>query len=117
LDEEVLALREAKEQEKVDEVINSQKTEEEYVGADFKAIVHQKKRKGDPAVPSLVSKLRERHEETKGRPDLTLLQYLADRGYEGDDVDRVVSEVTNNRVVSEVTNNNMRMVEDGSVPL
>ncbi len=95
MDEEVLALREAKEQAKVEErdqvvnnaineftkrtkeyeqVINSQKTEEEYVGADFKAIVHQKKRKGDPAVPSLVSKLRERYEETKGRPDLTLLQ-------------------------------------------
>ena len=138
MDEEVLALREAKEQEKVEErdqvvnnaineftkltkeyeqVINSQKTEEEYVGADFKAIVHQKKRKGDPAVPSLVSKLRERYKETKGRPDLTLLQYRADRGYEGDDVDRVVSEVRNNRVDSEVTNNNMRIVEDGSVPL
>jgi hypothetical protein len=93
-----------------EQVMNSHKTEEEYVGADFKAIVHQKKRKGDPAVPSLVSKLRECYEETKGRPDLTLLQYLADRGYEEDDVDRVVSEVTNNRVVSEVTNNNMRIV-------
>jgi hypothetical protein len=137
LDEDVLALREAKEQEKVDErdqvvnnaineftkrtkeyehVINSQKTGEEYAGAGFKAIVNQKKR-GNPDVPSLASKLRERYDETKGRPDLTLLQYLADGGYEGDDVDRVVSEVTNNHVVSEVTNNNMRIVEDGSVPL
>jgi hypothetical protein len=50
---------------------------------------------GDPAVPSLVSKLRERYEETKGRPDLTLLQYLADRGgYEGHDVDCAVSEMS-----------------------
>jgi hypothetical protein len=108
LGEEVLALREAKEQEKVDErdqvvknaiddftkrtkeyeqVINSPKTEEEYVGARLKAVVHQKKQKSDPAVPSLVSKLKEHYEETKGRPDLTLLQYLAARGYEGKDVD------------------------------
>jgi hypothetical protein len=129
LDDEVLALREAKEKEKVDErdqvvrnaikeftkrgkkyeqVINSQKTESEYVGADFKAIVHHKKRKGDPAVPSLVSKLRERYEETKGRPEMTLKEYLADRGYDGDDVDRVMSEVT-----TEI----MRIVEDGAVTL
>jgi hypothetical protein len=39
-----------------EQVINSQKTESEYVGAEFKAIVHHKKRKGDPAMPSLVSK-------------------------------------------------------------
>jgi hypothetical protein len=129
LDDEVLALREAKEKEKVDErdqvvrnaideftkqgkeyeqVINSQKTESEYVGADFKAIVHHKKRKGDPAVPSVVSKLRERYEETKGRPEMTLKEYLADRGYDGDDVDRVISEVT-----TEI----MRIVEDGAVTL
>ena len=129
MDDEVLALREAKEKEKVDErdqvvrnvieeftkrgkeyeqVINSQKTESEYVGADFKAIVHHKKRKGDPAVPSLVSKLRERYEETKGRPEMTLKEYLADRGYDGNDVDRVISEVR-----TEI----MRIVEDGAVTL
>jgi hypothetical protein len=129
LDDEVLALREAKEKEKVDErdqvvrnafeeftkrgkeyeqVINSQKTELEYVGADFKAIVHHKKRKGDPALPSLVSKLRERYEETKGRPEMTLKEYLADRGYDGNDVDRVISEVR-----TEI----MRIVEDGAVTL
>ncbi len=45
------------------------------------------------------------------------IQYLANGGHEGDDVDRVVSAVTNNRVVSEVTNNNMRIVEDASVTL
>jgi hypothetical protein len=59
-------------------------------------------------VPSLVSKLREHYEEMKGRPDLTLLQYLADRGYEGDGVDRVVSDVTN-----EI----MRIVQDDTVTL
>ncbi len=115
LDEEVLALREAKEQEKVDEryqvvknaideynkrktdyeqVINSPKNVEDYVGADYKAIVHYKKRKGDTAVPSLVSKLKERYDETQARPDLCLTEYLADRGYEGEDVDRVITCVT-----------------------
>jgi hypothetical protein len=46
--------------------------------------------------------------DANGHPDLTLLQYLADRGYEGDDVDRVVSDVTNNIV---------RIVEDCAVML
>jgi hypothetical protein len=111
LDEEVLALREAKEQEKTDErdqiiknavdeykkrkgeyekVQNSPKTADNYVGSDFKAIIHYKKRKGDPAVPSNVPQLRARYEETKDRTDLTLETYLADRGYEGEDVDRVL---------------------------
>jgi hypothetical protein len=63
------------------------------VGSDFKAIVHHKKCKGVAAVPSLVSKLREQHEETKYHPELSLKQYLADRGYEGDDVDCVISQV------------------------
>jgi hypothetical protein len=91
-----------------EQVINSPKTEEEYVGADLKAIVHHKKRKGDPAVPSLVSKLRERYEGTKGRPDLSLKEYLADQGYDGDNVDCVISEVKNEY---------RRIIEDGAVTL
>ena len=111
LDKEVLALRESKEQEKTDErdqiiknavdeykkrkgeyeiVQNSPKTADNYVGSDFKAIIHYKKRKGDPAVPSNVPQLRARYEETKDRVNLTLEAYLADRGYEGEDVDRVL---------------------------
>jgi hypothetical protein len=102
LDKEVLALREAKEQEKMDErdqiiknavdeykkrkgeykkVQNSSKTADNYVGSDFKAIIHHKKRKGDPAAPSNVPQLRAQYEETKDRADLTLETYLADRGY------------------------------------
>jgi hypothetical protein len=46
--------------------------------------------------------------DADGRPDLTLLQYLADRGCEGDDV---------NRVVSDATNKIMRIVQDGAVTL
>jgi hypothetical protein len=30
--------------------------------------------------------------ETNDRPDLTLMHFLADRGYDGDDVDHIVSE-------------------------
>ena len=54
-------------------------------------------RKGDAAVPSLKAQLKQRYGETKDRPELTLKQFLADRGYDGDDVDRIVSEfsVTN----------------------
>jgi hypothetical protein len=76
-------------------VIGSLKTDEEYVEANLKANVHHKEQKGNPAVPSLISKLRECYEETKGCPHLSLQQYLADQGYEGSNVDHVVSEVTN----------------------
>jgi hypothetical protein len=39
---------------------------------------------------------------------MTLKEYLADRGYDGDNVDRVISEVT-----TEI----MRIVKDGAVTL
>jgi hypothetical protein len=55
-------------------------------------------------VPSLLSK---RYEETKDYPDLSLKQYLADQGYEGDDVDCVTPKVT-----SEIS---MRMIAGGGV--
>jgi hypothetical protein len=57
-------------------------------------------------VPSLVSKLRERYEETKGCPNLSLKQYLADQGYEGNDVDQVMSEVKSEFI---------RIVQDSAV--
>ncbi len=128
LDEEVLALREAKEQEKTDErdqiiknavdeykkrkgeyekVQNSPKTADNYVGSDFKAIIHYKKRKGDPAVPSNVPQLKARYEETNDRPDLTLKTYLSDRGYEHNDVDRILCSLANDLVVP-VENNGVR---------
>jgi hypothetical protein len=113
LDEEVLAMREEKEEEKTnerrqvvtnvitefnerkhdyDKVFNSPKSPENYNIADLKAIVHFKKRKGDAAVPSLKPLLKQRYDETHERLDLTLVQFLADRGYDGDDVDQIVSE-------------------------
>jgi hypothetical protein len=129
LDKEVLTLREAKEQEKTDEqdqiiknavdeykkckgeyekVQNSPKTADNYVGLDFKAIIHYKKRKGDPAVPSNVPQLRAGYEETKGRANLTLETYLADRGYEGEEVDRVLCVLASELEAVPVENNGVR---------
>jgi hypothetical protein len=45
-------------------------------------------------VPSLVSKLKERYDETQAHPELCLTECLADRGYEGEDVDHVIICVT-----------------------
>jgi hypothetical protein len=80
-----------------DNVFNSPTTSENYNISELKAIVHFKNRKGDAAVPSLKAQLKQRYDETKDRPELTLKQFLSDRGYDGDDVDRIVSEfsVTN----------------------
>jgi hypothetical protein len=80
-----------------DNVFNSPTTSENYNISELKAIVHFKNRKGDAAVPSLKAQLKQRYDETKDRPELILKQFLSDRGYDGDDVDRIVSEfsVTN----------------------
>jgi hypothetical protein len=127
LDGEVLALREAKEQEKTDEqdqvvknaieefkkpkgeyekVRNSPKLVENYVETDFKAIIHYKKRKGNAAVPSNVPQLKAQYGETKDRPDLTMVTYLADQGYKGDDVEQIFC-LTENELVA-VENNGVR---------
>jgi hypothetical protein len=66
-------------------VQNSPKTADNYVGSDFKVIIHYKKRKGDPAVPLNVLQLRAQYEEKKDHANLTLEMYLADRGYKGED--------------------------------
>jgi hypothetical protein len=72
--------------------LNSPASSENYTIPQLKAIVHFKKRKGDAAVPTLKGTLKQRYDETNDRPDLTLIQFLADRGYNGDDVDHIVSE-------------------------
>ena len=102
LDSEVLMQREAKEKEKCDEKTktvlnaiakyNSYKAEFEklrekniqestYKGKEFKVVINWKKREGDKAIPSKVSDLKIRYNETKDRSDLTLRAYLTDRGY------------------------------------
>jgi hypothetical protein len=127
LDGEVLALREAKEQEwtseqdqvvknginefkkhkgEYEKVKNSLKLVENYVAANSKAIIHYKKRKGNAAVPSNVPQLKARYGETKDRPDLTMKTHLADRGFEGDDVERILCSTTNEIVT--VENNSVR---------
>jgi hypothetical protein len=111
LDEEVLAMREEKEEEKTnerrqvvtnaitefyqrkrdyDKVLNLPKSPESYNAAALKAIIHYKKRRGgNAAVPTLKTLLKKRYDETNDRPDLTLKHFLADRGYDGDDVDHM----------------------------
>jgi hypothetical protein len=58
--------------------------------AGFKAIIHYKKRKVNTAVPSNVPQLKAQYGETKDRPGLTSKTYLADRGYQGDDVELIL---------------------------
>jgi hypothetical protein len=87
-------------------VKNSPKLVGNYVAADFKAIIRYKKRKGDAAVPSNVPQPKARYGETKDRPDLTMKTYLADKGFEGDDEERILCSITNERVA--VENNGVR---------
>ncbi len=92
-------------------VQNSPKTADKYVGSDFKVIIHYKKRKGDPAVPSNFPQLRARYEEMKDQANLTLETYLVDKGYEGEDVDRVLCLLASELEAVPVENNGVRTPE------
>ena len=102
LDEEVLAIREAKEKEKDNEklkivekaileyndrknsyqtLIGSDMEEQNYNGKHYKVVIHWKKRDSDKAVPSRVADLKKRYDKIKVRADLSLKGYLTDRGY------------------------------------
>ena len=70
--------------------MNSGVVEDKYKINDFKAIVHFKKRKADATVPQLLTKLKERYNEVKGRETLTLTQYLTDRGLDKDEESRAI---------------------------
>jgi hypothetical protein len=115
LDEEVLALREGKDREKAyneskvirnaieeykkrkeyyEAVKNSPKQETDYTVADYKAIIHFKKRKGDVAVPSKAIELKIRYDVVKDRPDMHLREFLLDRGYVRECVDTILNDST-----------------------
>ena len=102
LDEEVLAIREEKEKEKTIEkekvvlkgvrdfnrrrddyldLIQSKLDAKDYKGKHYKTVVKWKKREKDKAVPTKVSELRERFEQTKDRTNLTIMEYFEDRGF------------------------------------
>ena len=102
LDSEVLEYREGKEKEKEDEklktiqnavqkyndykvayfdLINGETDEKDYKGKHYKMYINWKKRASDSAVPSKVPLLKLRFQQTKGRNDQTLKEYLTDRGY------------------------------------
>ena len=100
-DEEVLAIREGKEEEKTDkkrgavekvvdkfnkreiaylELIQSRKDETEYRNEDYKKVIHFKKRKLDKAVSTLAIDLKMRFMEIKQRGNPTLIEHLTDLG-------------------------------------
>ena len=106
LDEEVLRYREKKEDEKnkkiidtiqkaideynkrkleYDKVMAGTKQEKDYGVAEYKALIHFKKRKSDAAVPAGKTALARRYEDTKGRIAFTMQEYLTDRGYDKDE--------------------------------
>ena len=62
-------------------------------------------------MPSSIAQLRERFNATKDRYDVTLKQFLSGRGYEGDDVDRILSSIEENKKKNGVS------VEASSVPI
>ena len=102
MDEEVLRIRESKEQDKMDEkeatvskaiakyhvlkeaylkVINSGTEEKKFKGTHFKAVINFKKRKNDKSVPTRVADLKVRHEEVKNRSEWSLKEFLTDRDF------------------------------------
>ena len=62
-------------------VINSKVKENDYKGAQFKAIINYLKVKKDETMPTRVADLRVRYTEIKGRKPLTLREFLTDKGY------------------------------------
>ena len=88
MDEEVLRIRESKEQDKMDEkeatvlkaiqryrslkeaylkVVNSSTEEKDFKGTHFKAVIHFKKQKDDKPVPTRVADLKVRYDEVKNK--------------------------------------------------
>ena len=53
-------------------------------------------------MPTSVAKLRKRYDETKDRHDPNLKQFLSGRGYEGEDVDRILLSRLQNNETTEV---------------
>ena len=100
MDEEVLRIRESKEQDKMDEkeatvlkaiqryrslkeaylkVVNSSTEEKDFKGTHFKAVIHFKKQKDDKPVPTRVADLKVRYDEVKNKREWSIKEYLTDR--------------------------------------
>ena len=117
-DEEVLEIRREKEKEKTDKIkstidkaiakfnewkdqyttlIASNVSETQYTTKNKKMIISFKKLKDDAAVPTKAAEIKARYETIKGRPVMTLKQYLTDRGlYNGSIVGDSDAEVESN---------------------
>ena len=102
MDEEVLCIRESKEQDKMDEkeaivskaiqryhslkeaylkVVNSSTEEKDFKGTHFKAVIHFKKQKNDKSVPTRVADLKVRYEEVKNTSEWSIKEYLTNREF------------------------------------
>ena len=130
-DEEILKIREYQKNEKDDkvkktclnaivkyntyktayfELCNGNVTEINYKSKDFKAVVNWKKRSGDKAVPTKALDLKTRYHEVKNRCDITVREYLTERGYTGDEYDTVIDRLLAEAV--EKSNDEDEPVED-----
>ena len=61
------------------------KQEKDYGVAEYKAVIHFKKRKSDAVVPAGKTALAQRYEVTKGFIGFTVQEYLTNRGYDKDE--------------------------------
>ena len=64
-----------------EDLISCGKEEKYYKGREFKIWINWKKREGDKAMPKKVVDLENRYNEIKERPDISLIEYLHNRGF------------------------------------
>ena len=57
---------------------------------EFKTVVNCRKRSGDKAVPTKAFYLKNRYHEVKNRSDITVREYLTQRGYTSNEYDTVI---------------------------
>lgn len=60
------------------------------------------KKNSDAAVPQNAGPIKQRYQEVRGRPVMTIPEYLADRGYSEDIVERVLSTFTDKEGVESI---------------
>jgi len=66
-------------------LIKGGKLGKDYKGKEYKICINWKRRDGDKAMPKKVVDLEKRFKETKDRSDITLMEFLSDRGFTKED--------------------------------
>ena len=72
------------------ELCNGNVTESNYKSKEFKTVINWKKRSGNKYVPTKAFDLKNRYYEVKDRSDITIREYLTQRGYTGNEYDSVI---------------------------